>query len=183
MAAEDPPHGEQPDNYSDAVSEPELSRAFKAADEFDVPVPEGSRGADEVELEALHGTEVWDSAQGSIAGDWVKLRHMQRSDDDFGMFGQLIGADEVRRLLGEARIRGDKGERDWLLGEHYAADPGWVGRVLREAEQAGENGDLDDLRSPGADEESDPPVSLPLPSAAGVKGPTRRPRWRPSSHS
>lgn len=97
--------------------------AVPLPDEFDVPPPDGSLGADEVELEARYDTEIWDGDQGPLAEDLVELREHQRLGLEFGLLGHLLGADEVDRLFHEACDRGDYDRAEGLMWEEAAVDP------------------------------------------------------------
>lgn len=164
----------QPGEYDGAMVSAHAEGSFVAPSEFDVPLPDGSVGADEVELEALYGTDVWESDLGSLAEDVVTLREHQRQGLKQGFLGHLIGGEEIDRLRQEAERRGDYDRSVDLMWEVFAVEPerlliaifGSVdaGRAAFEAERKRQE------PQEGEGLEPEPPVTVPLQEVVDLRG-------------
>lgn len=141
------------------------------SDPGDEPVrPDASRlgegmGADEVELEATYGTDIWDSPQASLAEDVVAMRELERLGIGDEFFFEAVGEAELQHLLKQAEDEGDFDRATKYAVALTARNSTLLRRAL------GVDTDPSTPDEPHPDPE--PPVTTPL-QPNQLKGPTHK---------
>lgn len=117
-------------------------------------------GADEVELEMIHGPEVWAGPLGDIARDVLAMREIERRGLGGDLFSSVVGDDNLWDLLDDALSRGDDEAAGHYAAAIHARNPERLRRALLGLPpDEGEQGELDSPPEP------EPPVESPLHSS------------------